>query len=119
MIWIVSKKTLKNEDELSKRHEYIFDITQARTSKWQKSICFDQNVQGKIVKDIEYYRCKSYQGEYGIILTAHIDEVISILKSELSKRKKAYVIINSCKLFNAKRDEVIKTVRKNFPFNVM
>lgn len=112
MIWIVSKSVIKTEDELLKRHEYIFDITQAKTSKWQNAVCFVKNDRGEKTTDIKYYRCQSHKGEYGIVITAHIDEVSSILALELSKRKKAYVAINSCKISNIQKDAVVATVKR-------
>lgn len=79
------------EHELSKRHQYIKDITQSSTSPWteylcEREICFPTH---------KYYQCRSDKGEYGIVITAHIEEVQRIIEKSLSN-KKALVVVNSC-----------------------
>lgn len=92
MIWIISKAIVTSE-ELLQRHKFIQKITQTRVSRWSEYCCPRQY---RTAKPIEYYRCTSDKGEYGVFITAHMNlEVQPILRQVLSS-KRTLVVINSC-----------------------
>ena len=92
MIWIVSKKVSISEKELANRHIFIEDITQANVSPWLERTC----VLNRFPKStVGFYQCTSDKGEYGFMITAHIDEVPAIVKNVLTS-KRALVVVNSC-----------------------
>lgn len=72
MIWIVSSSVAGTDENLSARHEYIELVSQAHVSPWQKHVA-EADRDGYIKPIVEYYQCRSENGEYGIVLTAHID----------------------------------------------
>lgn len=78
------------------RNQYIKEVSGANVSRWQRKVCENRLGRNKGEK-INFYQCKSDKGEYGINITAHIDEVISILLEVLSQ-KRAIVVINACKI---------------------
>lgn len=92
MIWIVSKSVIASNDELECRHQYIQEVSSADVSPWTAHKCPGKTF---LNPPIEYFVCISKKGEYGVVITAHIDEVSLILLSVLSD-KKALVFINSC-----------------------
>ncbi len=96
MIWIVSKTVCKSQRELDCRHKYIKDVTKARVSPWTELVCVIKRF-GIITTKLNYYKCKSDKGEYGIVITAHIGEVAAIINSVI-EMKRAIVVINSCEL---------------------
>lgn len=78
------------------RHQYIKDVSGANVSQWKRKVCENRVGRNKGAR-IGFYQCKSDKGEYGINITAHIDEAISILQEVLPK-KRAIVVINACKI---------------------
>ena len=107
MIWIVSKAVSNSDAELSQRLQYIKDVTGVVPSKWieEKSISY-----GIFQRSSQYYICRTKKGEYGVSITAHIDEVEPILNSILSY-KRAIVIINSCMLSSDRGERIYKLVQ--------
>ena len=97
MIWIVSKSIITSNKELEYRHQYIQEVCAADVSPWASHKCPRRTL---LNPAIEYFVCTSKKGEYGVVVTAHINEVSQILLSVLSD-KKALVFINSCAI-NAK-----------------
>lgn len=92
MIWIVSKAALSSEKELVYRHRFIEDVTLASVSPWLERTCV---FSGFLRIPVVFYQCTSDKGEYGIMITAHINEVPAILGNILTD-KKTLVIVNSC-----------------------
>lgn len=80
MIWIVSSSVAGTDENLSARHEYIELVSQAHVSPWQKHVA-EADRDGYIKPIVEYYQCRSENGEYGIVLTAHIDNAAFQLKN--------------------------------------
>lgn len=96
MIWVVSKSVCESQQELENRHKYIEDVTNTRVSPWTEYVC-PTKILGVFKTKLYYYKCKSDKGEYGTVITAHIDEVAAIINSVI-ERKRAIVVINSCEL---------------------
>ena len=94
MIWIVSKEATKSADELPYRHEFIEDVTQARVSPWQERACA---VDCSLQRPVAFYQCVSQKGEYGLVITAHIKEIPSLIHY-VATEKRAIIAINSCVL---------------------
>ncbi len=94
MIWIVSKEATKSADELPFRHEFIEDVTQVRVSPWQERACA---VDCSLQRPVEFYQCMSPKGEYGLVITAHIKEIPSLIHYVVTE-KRAIIAINSCVL---------------------
>lgn len=93
MIWIVAENICSSDNELKERHKYIKKITQAKVSSWRNCVCKNEfHLQNT---ELKYYQCQSFKGEYGIIITAHIQDVPYIL-IEVLNNKKSIVVVNSC-----------------------
>ena len=107
MIWIVSCSIAGTEENLSARHQFIELVSQARVSPWQKRIAV---VEGKHCLD--YYQCQSEKGEYGFLITAHIDETFAILKATKSSKKTIYAI-NSCQVSNMYKFGLLNIIKGN------
>ena len=94
MIWIVSESVCGTQEELCMRHQYIEEVSLANVSRWKRNDCeYIYTSHGRT--RVGFYQCKSDKDEYGINITAHIGEAISILKEVLTQ-KRAIVVINSC-----------------------
>lgn len=96
MIWVVSKTVCKTKQELDYRHNYIKEITNANVSNWKEFECTNSRFVFFPWK-VEYYMCLSDRGEYGIVITAHINEVSAIFNN-IIRNKCAIVVVNSCEL---------------------
>lgn len=108
MIWIVSKNSVQSEDDLKNRRQYIIDITQTEVSSWKESECDS----GRSIKpNVKFYQCTSKKSEYGVVITAHINEVQPILDKVLST-KKALVVINSCAINKQTQVDINTLVKK-------
>lgn len=107
MIWIVSKAASNSEKEMVCRHYFIEDVTQASVSPWMERTFlinkFPWNSEG-------FYQCTSDEGEYGIVITAHINEVPVLLENVLTN-KKNLVIVNSCIISNDIRNYCMSIVK--------
>ena len=109
MIWIVSSSIAGTEENLSARHEYIKMVSQAHVSPWQKRTAV---IAGK--RYLNYYQCKSEKGEYGLFITAHIDEAFSILRAT-QNNKKTLFSINACQVSNMHKRKLLNAVKKRNP----
>lgn len=107
MIWIVSKAASSSEKELVCRHKFIEDVTQASVSPWLERI---SGVNRFLRPRVGFYQCTSHKGEYGIVITAHINEVPSIVGNVLAN-KKALVIVNSCIIKKNIRNDFLSIVK--------
>lgn len=107
MIWIVSKRVSGSESELKCRHQFIENVTQVRVSPWNKRVCAANR---RFQSPVEFYQCASNKGEYGIIITAHINEVLAIVENVLTN-KKALVIVNSCIIKNYIKNKYLGIVK--------
>lgn len=107
MIWIVSKAVSNSDAELSQRLQYIKDITGVVPSKWIEEKCISYGI---LQRSSQYYICRTKKGEYGVNITAHINEVEPILDSVLSF-KRAIVIINSCMLSSDRGERIYRLVK--------
>lgn len=94
MIWIVSKDAANSAEHMSSRHQYIEDVTQARVSPWQERACA---VDCRLERPVKFFQCKSDKGEYGVVITAHFEEVWSLIYHVITA-KKAIIAVNSCVL---------------------
>lgn len=107
MIWIVSKALVVSKEELNNRHQIIQEITQAKVSPWSEHYCKSARWPHT---PFGFYQCVSQKGEYGIVITAHMNiEVQPILQQVLST-KKAFVVINSCEIRKSAKDECFRIV---------
>lgn len=95
MIWVVSKSVCSSSEELNNRHKYIKEVTKAEVSPWLESVCQYKHLGFK--KTCHFYVCKSKKDEYGIIITAHVNEIVPIFNI-LALRKRAIVVVNSCEI---------------------
>ena len=107
MIWIISKSIVRSEKELENRRQYIKDVTKAEVSLWALSKCKSRRL---FSPEIEFFQCISKKGEYGVVITAHIQEVADILNAVLS-RKAAKVIINSCAIRKDLQTAILELVK--------
>lgn len=107
MIWVVSKEIYDSDHDLIPRHKYIEEVTQTRVSPWVECR-----------SPVNYFRCSSLKGEYGIVITAHIGEVQPILEVALNN-KRALVIINSCILKKYNINLITKIVRRKNPQSII
>ena len=107
MIWIVSEALVVSEEELNNRHQVIQEITQVKVSPWSKHYCKSARWPHA---PFAFYQCVSQKGEYGLVVTAHMNlEVQPILQQVLSP-KKALVVINSCEIRKSAKDECFRIV---------
>lgn len=91
MIWVVSKSLVASKEELDSRHQIIQEITQAKVTPWTKQCCIGARWPYRL---IEFYQCTSQKGEYGLVITAHMNiEVQPILQQILSQKKALVVIV--------------------------
>lgn len=95
MIWVISKRLVASKDELDNRHQIIQEITQAKVSQWSEHCCSGARWP---YTPFEFYRCASQKGEYGLIVTAHMNIEVQPLLQQLLSAKKALVVINSCEI---------------------
>lgn len=109
MIWIVSSNIAGTEENLSARREYIRLVSQARVSPWQKRTAVTASK-----RYLNYYQCKSEKGEYGLFITAHIDEAFSILRAT-QNNKKTLFSINACQVSNMHKRKLLNAVKKRNP----
>lgn len=113
MFWVVSSSIVQSDSELEFRKAYIESVSDTRVSEWIKCECRHRNF---LSKTVSYYICHSQKGEYGFVITAHMNlEVQVILKNELTT-KKAIVVIDSCAINrNTVKDclTIIKKKNKN------
>ena len=114
MIWIVSKSIIQDETELEKRREYIRNVTYAKVSNWTQIKYISK--QGIFQKEIDFYQCSSDKNEYGVIITAHIEEVCDILNFVL-RNKAALIIVNSCKVKEAYVNQIIYLAKNKSKFS--
>lgn len=116
MIWVVSKALVVSQDELNNRHQVIQEIAQTKVSPWSEHYCRSNRWPHT---PIGFYQCVSYKGEYGIVITAHMNiEVQPILQQVLSP-KKALVVINSCEIRKGAKDECFRIVTAKNPQSEM
>lgn len=111
VIWVVSKSICSSQDELDCRHQYIRKVTKAEVSPWSESSCEYKRLGFR--RMCQFYICRSKKGEYGIVITAHVQEVEAIFE-QVASRKRAIVVINSCeidKMFS--RAFLLKVKQKN------
>jgi hypothetical protein len=108
VIWVVSKEICNTQQELECRLKYIKDVTGAQVSAWSYYECAIKRL-GIVPAKLGFYKCQSYKGEYGVVITAHINEVSAIINSILDK-KRAIVVINSCKLENGISKKILDLV---------
>ena len=111
MIWLVSN-ALVIPEELPLRHQFIQEITGSKVSKWGKYNCLGNR---RFTKAIEYYRCTSDKGEYGVFITAHMNLEIQPILQQVLSRKKALVIINSCAMEKKSKLDCINIVKGKNP----
>ena len=112
MIWIVTKTVCKSQEELEHRHKYIQDVTGARVSPWCE---FECKRLGVFPAKFGCYKCQSDKGEYGVIITAHINEVTTIINNIIGD-KRAIVVANSCEWergFSKKILDLVNTKNRN------
>ena len=111
MNWIVSKKACETDAELKSRWEYIKKTTGVIPSAWSVERCSPYDSYRRLP---EYYICRTKKGEYGIIITAHIYEVLPILNTVM-QRKRAIVVINSCMINAEARANLYKFILSKHP----
>lgn len=112
MIWIVSKALINSETELANRHQIIQEISHAKVSPWSERSCKSNHWP---YSPFAFFQCASDKGEYGVVLTAHMNiEVQPILKDVLTN-KKALVVINSCEIRKSSKDECLRIIRDKNP----
>ena len=109
MIWIVSSSVAGTDENISARHEYIELVSQAHVSPWQKHVA-EADRDGYIKPIVEYYQCRSENGEYGIVPTAHIDESITILNAIRNDKKTIYAL-NTCIVSDNFKLELLHTIK--------
>lgn len=106
MNWIVSKAVCTSNTELQNRLRFIEEVTGLIPSHWNEENCIPY---GTDHSSFPYYICRTKKGEYGIVITAHIDEVESILNTVLSC-KRAIVIVNSCMISKVRGERIKQLV---------
>ena len=112
MNWIVSAKALSSEKELTNRTEFIQEVAHAKVTSWREQSCKGAGV---LKPQVKFYQCNSEKGEYGFFITAHINiEVQPILLHTLTG-KKAIVVINSCALSEATKEQCLNIVKSKNP----
>ena len=103
MIWIVTKSLVHTDQELIKRREYILDVADCKVTQW---------IEDKSVSGIQFFRCVSQKGEYGIFISAHmISEVPAILEA-LVPRKRSVIVINSCEVKKSEIEKCVSIVKQ-------
>lgn len=113
MIWIVSESLVDSAEELDNRHQVIQEIAQVKPSSWSKHCCKSAST------PFGFYQCISRKGEYGVVITAHMNtEVQSILRQILST-KKALVVINSCEIQKSVKEECFRIITSKNPQSEM
>lgn len=107
MIWIVSKALVTSEDELNNRHRFVKDITQSEVSPWSLHCCQSNRW---LQKSIEYFQCTSHKGEYGVVITGHMNIEVQPILQHVLTNKKALVVINSCEIKKSAKEECFRIV---------
>lgn len=116
MIWVVSKGLVSSEGELNSRHQVIQEIAQAKVSPWSEYYCRSARWP---YTPFGFYQCVSQKGEYGLMVTAHMNiEVQPILQQVLSS-KRALVVINSCEIRKDAKDECYRIMASKNPHSEM
>ena len=100
MIWVVSKSLVASKEELDSRHQIIQEITQAKVTPWTKQCCIGARWPYRL---IEFYQCTSQKGEYGLVITAHMNIDVGAFgfPTTLSERE----------LFQQRRLGLVKAIR--------
>lgn len=109
VIWVVSKSVCNSFEELNSRHKYIKEVTKAEVTPWSESSC-EYKWLG-IKRTCSFYVCKSKKGEYGIIITAHIPEIVAIFKN-LASSKRAIIVVNSCEINKGVSSQFLSIVKQ-------
>jgi len=116
VIWVVSKGLVSSEGELNSRHQVIQEIAQAKVSPWSEYYCRSARWP---YTPFGFYQCVSQKGEYGLMVTAHMNiEVQPILQQVLSS-KRALVVINSCEIRKGAKDECYRIMASKNPHSEM
>ncbi len=103
MIWIVTKKLIRNNEELIKRHEYISDIARCEVTPWEEY--------ASAIK-IPFFRCVSRKGEYGIFISAHMISEVPALLEAFIPRKRTVVVVNSCGVEQTEIEKCVSIVKQ-------
>lgn len=106
MIWVVSKSLVASKEELDSRHQIIQEITQAKVTPWTKQCC----IGARWPWLIEFYQCTSQKGEYGLIITAHMNIEVQPILQQILSQKKALVVINSCEIQKSAKEECYRII---------
>jgi len=112
VIWVISKRLVASKEELDNRHQVIQEITQAKVSQWSEHCCSGARWP---YTPFEFYQCYSPKGEYGLIVTAHMNIEVQPLLQQVLSTKKALVVINSCEIKKSVKDECFRIVTSKNP----
>ena len=108
MIWVISKSLVASKEELDNRRQVIQEITQAKVSSWAEHCC-------SYVRwphtPFEFYQCTSRKGEYGVVITAHMNREVQPMLQQILSTKKALVVINSCELQKTAKEECFHIIK--------
>ena len=107
MIWVVSKSLVASKEELDSRHQIIQEITQAKVTPWTKQCCIGARWPYRL---IEFYQCTSQKGEYGLVITAHMNIEVQPILQQILSQKKALVVINSCEIQKSAKEECYRII---------
>lgn len=111
MIWIISCDLIHDAPMLIARHQFIEEVSQTHVSPWQKHTAKSEGV---IKPAVDYYQCRSEKGEYGFVITAHINELPTLLQT-ICSHKTALFFINTCLISDAVKARLMTIVKKRNP----
>lgn len=87
-------------------------ITSAKVSPWSEHSCKGSRFYSP---SVSFFQCLSDKGEYGFIITAHINPEVQPILQHVLTSKKALVVINSCIIKPTTRDVCLRIVRAKNP----
>ena len=112
MNWIVSDRALSSVNELDSRAEFIRKLSHAKVTPWREQSCKDIRFLRPAIK---YYQCSSEKGEYGFFITAHMNIEVQPILLHVLTNKKAIVVINSCAINDATKDQCLDIIKTKNP----